>query len=100
MIVEGWDSRRNAWGDVSLYGGILWENVIQALCRDLLAHGMMNCERAGYPVVLHVHDEGVFEVPIGSGDVLEVKALMAALPPWAGGFPLTSAAWRDRRYVK
>ena len=100
VIVEGWDSRRNAWGDVSLYGGILWENVIQALCRDLLAHGMMNCERAGYPVVLHVHDEGVFEVPIGSGDVLEVKALMAALPPWAGGFPLTSAAWRDRRYVK
>ncbi len=100
VIVEGWDSRRNMWGDVSLYGGIEWENIIQALCRDLLAHGMMACERAGYPVVLHVHDEGVFEVPIGSGDVAEVQRLMAILPPWARGFPLTSAAWRDPRYVK
>lgn len=100
VIVEGWDSRRNKWGDVSLYGGLEWENIIQALCRDLLAHGMMACERAGYPVVLHVHDEGVFEVPIGSGDVAEVQRLMAILPPWARGFPLTSSAWRDPRYVK
>lgn len=100
VIVEGWDSRRNKWGDVGLYGGILWENIIQALCRDLLCYGMMHCERAGYPVVLHVHDEGVFEVPVGAGDVEEVRRLMAVLPPWAQGFPLTSAAWRDRRYVK
>ena len=100
VIVEGWDSRRNAWGDVSLYGGLEWENIVQALCRDLLAHGMMACERAGYPVVLHVHDEGVFEVPVGQGDLAEVQRLMAILPPWARGFPLTSAAWRDKRYVK
>ena len=100
VIVEGNDSRNNTWGDVALYGGLLWENVVQALCRDLLAHGMMACERAGYPVVLHVHDEGVFEVPVGSGDVAEVQRLMAVLPPWAKGFPLTSSAWRDRRYVK
>lgn len=100
VVVEGWDSRNNRWGDVYLYGGLEWENVIQALCRDLLAHGMMACERAGYPVVLHVHDEGVFEVPAGSGDVAEVQRLMAVLPPWARGFPLTSSAWRDRRYVK
>ena len=100
VVVEGWDSRKSAWGDVSLYGGLEWENVVQALCRDLLAHGMMACERAGYPVVLHVHDEGVFEVPVGQGDVAEVQQLMAVLPPWAKGFPLTSAAWRDKRYVK
>jgi DNA polymerase len=100
VVVEGWDSRINHWGTVHLYGGLLWENIIQALCRDLLVHGLMNCEAAGYPVVLHVHDEGVFEVLEGQGDVREVQALMAVLPPWAGGFPLTSAAWRDKRYVK
>jgi DNA polymerase len=100
VIVEGWDSRLNKWGDVSLYGGLIWENIIQGLCRDLLVFGMMNCERAGYPVVLHVHDEGVFEVKAGQGSIEEVQELMAVLPPWAGGFPLTSAAWRDRRYVK
>lgn len=100
VVVEGWDSRLSKWGDVGLYGGLLWENVVQALCRDLLAHGMMACERAGYPVVLHVHDEGVFEVPVGQGDVKEVQELMSVLPEWAKGFPLTSAAWRDTRYVK
>lgn len=100
VLVEGWDSRSNVWGDVSLYGGLEWENIIQGLCRDLLVFGLMNCERAGYPVALHVHDEGVFQVPAGTGDVEEVQRLMAVLPTWAPGFPLTSAAWRDRRYVK
>jgi DNA polymerase len=100
VVVEGWDSRANKWGDVYLYGGMEWENAVQALSRDLLVHGMMNCERAGYPVVLHVHDEGVYEVPEDTGDTEEIKRLMAVLPAWAKGFPLTSAAWRDRRYVK
>jgi hypothetical protein len=50
--------------------------------------------------VLHVHDEGVYEVPKGEGDPAEVQRLMAILPSWAGGFPLASAAWRDTRYVK
>lgn len=100
VVVEGWDSRTNVWGDVYLYGGLLWENCVQALCRDLLVHGMMTCERHGYPVVLHVHDEGVYEVPEGRGDVAEVQRLMAVLPPWAGGFPLASAAWRSSRYDK
>lgn len=100
VIVEGNDSRTNTWGDVYLYGGLLWENCVQALCRDLLVHGMMICERNGYPVVLHVHDEGVYEVPEGEGDVAEVQRMMAILPKWAAGFPLASAAWRDKRYVK
>ncbi len=100
VIVEGWDSRKNVWGDVALYGGIIWENIIQALCRDLLRDGILRLERAGYPVVLHVHDEAVVEVPVGLGDEEEVKEIMGILSPWAGGFPLVSAAWRDKRYVK
>lgn len=98
--VEGWDSRLNVWGLVTLYGGLIWENIIQGLCRDLLVFGLLSCERAGYPVVLHVHDEGVFEVPVGEGSAEEVQRLMGVKPGWAGDFPLASAAWRDRRYVK
>jgi hypothetical protein len=30
----------------------------------------------------------------------QVDDMQIILPPWARGFPLTSAAWRDRRYVK
>ena len=102
VVVEGRDSRRggNAWSKVQLYGGLLWENIVQALCRDLLADGLMRAEEAGYPVVLHVHDEGVFEIPRGSNSAEHIKELMSTLPRWAAGFPLACAAAQDERYVK
>jgi len=59
-----------------------------AVARDLLAHGMMNLEAAGYPIVFHVHDEAVMEVPIGFGSVEEACEIMARAPEWARGLPL------------
>ena len=99
VVIQG-KNNKGRWGDVYLYGGLLWENVVQALCRDLLAGALMACERTGYPVVLHVHDEVVVEVPKGAGRVEEVQQLMTQVPPWARGIPVNSSAWRDERYVK
>jgi DNA polymerase len=70
------------------WGATLVENATQAIARDLLAHGMMNLEAAGYPIVFHVHDEAVMEVPIGQGSVEEACAIMARAPAWAEGLPL------------
>ena len=47
---------------ITTYGGKLVENVVQALCRDLLVAAMLACEQAGLTVVQHVHDELVVEV--------------------------------------
>lgn len=73
----------NTGAKKELYGGILTENLIQAVARDLLANAIFNVERRGYPVVLHVHDELVAEVPEGFGSIEELYELMRQLGGWA-----------------
>ena len=70
------------------FGGKIAENCTQAIARDLLAHAMLNLEAAGYPIVFHVHDEAVMEVPIGQGSVEEACRVMAIPPDWARDLPL------------
>ena len=64
------------------------ENCTQAIARDLLAHAMQNLEAACYPIVFHVHDEAVMEVPIGQGSLEEACRIMAIPPDWAQDLPL------------
>ncbi|MEA5015026.1 MAG: DNA polymerase [Candidatus Limiplasma sp.] len=82
------------------FGGKLAENITQAIARDLLAHAMLNLEKAGYPIVFHVHDEVVLELPVGKGAVEEVCGVMAHAPPWAEGLPLRADGYECAFYHK
>lgn len=82
------------------YGGKLTENVVQACARDLMAEAMLRIDRAGYDIVLSVHDELLAEAPIGKKDIEEFKTLMAELPAWAGGLPVRVEGWSGTRYKK
>lgn len=89
------------WGKQYTYGGKLAENVTQALCRDLLANALVTVENAGWPIILHVHDEIVTEVPnTPEYTVAELERMMCDLPAWAAGFPLAAEGAELMRYAK
>jgi DNA polymerase len=98
---SGFDRMSYSWARVTTYGGKLFENICQAVARDVLAHGMLNAEGNGLPVVLTVHDEILAEAPLpmnGQGDKL--AALMATVPVWAQGLPLAAKGFTTLRYRK
>ena len=70
------------------FGGKLAENATQAIARDILAHALLTLEKNGYPVIFHVHDEAVIEMPTGQGSLEEACRLMAIAPDWAKDLPL------------
>ena len=76
------------------------ENIVSGIARDLLAAAMLRVEAAGYPIVLHVHDELVCEVPIGFGSTEEFTRLMTRKPAWALELPIAASAWTGPRYCK
>lgn len=82
------------------YAGTWTENIVSGIARDLLAAAMLRVEAAGYPIVLHVHDELVCEVPIGFGSVEEFTHLMTRKPAWALDLPIAASAWTGPRYCK
>ncbi|HWU70795.1 MAG TPA: hypothetical protein VN017_05525, partial [Pseudoxanthomonas sp.] len=89
------------WERCGTYGGSLAENVTQAVARDILVAGMRACEAAGYPVVMHVHDEVVAEVPLSAAkSVDEMATVMSNGPHWAAGLPVSATGWSGRRYRK
>lgn len=97
----GQNQTTRQWQKIYTYGGKLAENVTQALCRDMLAFALVGVERAGWPIVLHVHDEIVTDVPNEPQySAAELERLMCVLPDWAEGFPLAAEGQELERYAK
>lgn len=98
---QGENQLTRQWTTLYTHGGKACENIVQALCRDLLAYAMINVEGGGYPIVLSVHDELVCETPdTPEYTVAELEKLMCALPEWADGFPLVAEGQELKRYAK
>lgn len=98
---QGENQLTRQWTTLYTHGGKACENIVQALCRDLLAYAMINVEGGGYPIVLSVHDELVCETPnTPEYTVTELERLMCALPEWAEGFPLVAEGAEMKRYAK
>ena len=79
-------------GRTKLYGGLLTENVVQALSRIIIAEQMLKIHDAGYRLVTMAHDEIVIVAKKKDAE----KALdfmiktMSTPPDWAPGLPLAA----------
>jgi hypothetical protein len=87
--IEFMDNARGQWKPVRAWHGILIENVVQGIARDLLAAALVRAEARGLKVVHHAHDELVIEAPVGTVAAQDVLALLLEAPPWAAGLPLS-----------
>lgn len=86
-------------GEVTLWGGSVVENVVQALARIIVGEQMLVL-RERYRPVLTVHDAAVIVVP--EGELQEalafIRQVMSTPPKWATGLPVACEAKYGRSY--
>lgn len=98
----GVDQFTKQWKLIESYGGKFFENIVQAVARDVFMGGMRRAEENGYEVVVRVHDELVTEVGANDNERTHegLSALMAQGERWTVGLPLAAAGHDMFRYAK
>lgn len=104
LTYMGVDSNTKQWKRLTTYGGKLTENVVQAVARDCLRRVILECAKAGVPLMMHVHDEFMARVATGLSNFKELHEKFVACAkvkdPWAEGLPLASEGWIGPIYKK
>jgi len=93
------DNARGQWSDYRGWFGTFVENVVQGIARDLLAAAIERIEAHGLPVVLHVHDDLVVEVPIGFIGEADFARLALTPPAWVNGLPFAGKVRSGPHYL-
>lgn len=89
------------WQRVKTYGGKIFENLCQAVARDVLFYNMPRVETAGYDIVLSIHDELLTEAPDREEfNDIHLSELISTVPEWAEGLPLSARGFTGYRYKK
>ena len=101
LTYEGQDERKQ-WVRINTTPGKIVENFVQAISRDLLAHGMKLARREGLDTRLHVHDQILALAPEDQAEE-KLKVLIACMeesPSWANGLPVGSNGHTTKYFIK
>lgn len=94
--------RKTRKGYVSIWGGTLVENVVQAMARVVMSQAMMRIRALNYKILLTTHDEIVVLTPENYAEThykfLEEE--MKKTPDWLPGIPLDAEGGFYDRYEK
>ena len=89
------------WVRLQSHGGLLLENIVQAIARDILLLGLMRAERIDLLTVLgHVHDEIIGMSPWPEEALVLLNEALSTPPSWAPDLLLGSAGYIAARYKK
>lgn len=95
----GVNSYTKQWCRLRTHGGKLFNNVVQALARDVLADNFLTSGSAFG--VMTVHDEGICEVPDRAWpEESELSRRITKTVDWAPTLPLSASGFVAQRYRK
>ena len=100
IVYQEMNENTYQWEEVDTYGGKLVENIVQATARDCLAYSMLQLDKAGYKIVMHVHDEVIVEIEEDRNELEIITGIMGQEIPWAKGLPLRADGYECRYYRK
>src|SRR6266704_2568490 len=103
LVYAGTNQDTKQWDIwVQTHGGKLFENLVQAIARDILAVKLLEFEERDMPVCGHVHDEGVSLVPDDpfSPRFEDMVDIMSQPVYWAPGLLLGADGFEDSVYHK
>jgi hypothetical protein len=94
--------RKGGLARTKIYGGLLAENLSQALARDIFCYHLVTLYQRGFDVCLHTHDEIACYVPAGSaeGYQYEIEQVMQTSPPWLKNVPISCESCISSYYKK
>lgn len=103
LCYEGVVQETKQWGEIDTYGGKLTENIVQAISRDLIGYAMLQLDKAGYGITMHVHDEAIAEIPFDGTEKQwydGMVKIMSVPPDWASDLPLNADGYITTFYKK
>jgi hypothetical protein len=85
---------------LKIWPGLIVENLTQAFARDIFMNRVLAVVKAGYKVVLRVHDEVVVEVPDADAPqaAKDLVRIMTTSPDWCQDLPLAAEAKIGKTY--